>query len=178
MGIFEKIYLRNIEKDRKKQRRIRVAKKRVVDIVKDLVLPVIEENGFELEDIEFVKEGKEWFLRVYIDKDGGITLDDCQIVSEYLSDKLDEVDPIPHPYYLEVSSPGLDRPLKTERDFEKYKGRLVEVHLYEAVDGQKLIEGELMGLKENRISLKISEDKIIEIPREKVSQVRLSVIIE
>ncbi len=155
-----------------------MAKRRIVDIVKDLVLPVIEENGFELEDIEFVKEGKEWFLRVYIDKDGGITLDDCQIVSEYLSKRLDETDPIEHHYYLEVSSPGLDRPLKTERDFEKYKGRLVEVHLYEPIDGQKLIEGELMGLKENRISLKVSGDKIIELPREKASQVRLSVIIE
>ncbi len=154
-----------------------MGKNRIVDVVENLVLPIIEQNGLELVDIEFVKEGKEWFLRIFINKDSGVTLDDCQIVSEYISKKLDKIDPIEYSYYLEVSSPGLDRVLKTNEDFEKHKGKLVEVHLYKAIEEQKILEGELIGVKDNLILLKVSQDKIFELSKEKVSQVKLSVII-
>ncbi|QXM06108.1 ribosome maturation factor RimP [Crassaminicella indica] len=154
-----------------------MAKKRVTDIVEELVVAFVEENELELVDVEFVKEGQNWFLRVYIDKPGGVTIDDCQYVSEYISEKLDELDPIEQNYYLEVSSPGLDRPLKKDKDFEKYKGRMVEVNLYQALDGKKRIEGVLAGLKDGFIVLEMDKDGELKIPREKVSKVKLSVII-
>lgn len=155
-----------------------MGKKRTVDIVEALALPITEENGVELVDVEYVKEGQDWFLRIYIDKEEGITLDDCQAVSEMLSKKLDETDPIEESYYLEVSSPGLDRELKKDKDYEKFKGRLVQISLYEPLDGKKTIEGELLGLENGCVSIKEDGKKKIEIPREKIGKVKLVVIIE
>lgn len=153
-----------------------MSKKRTVEIVEELAIPIIEENKFELVDVEFVKEGPHWFLRLYIDKDGGIGLDDCQLVSEKISKKLDEVDPIEHNYYLEVSSPGIDRPLKKDKDFEKYKGEQIEVFLYAPLDGKKVLQGELLGLENNEITIKDENNNIIKIERNKVSKVKLAVI--
>jgi ribosome maturation factor RimP len=150
-------------------------KRRVVDIVEELVNPFIAKKGLELVDIEFVKEGQHRYLRVYLDKEGGLSLDDCQEASEYLSDKLDELDPIKESYFLEVSSPGIDRPLKRDKDFEKYKGEFVEAHLYHPIDGQKIIEGKLMGLKDNTIVIDRDEKGTVSIPRDKVSLVKLSI---
>ncbi|MEW9121891.1 MAG: ribosome maturation factor RimP [Thermotaleaceae bacterium] len=155
-----------------------MAKKRTVDIVEALALPITDEFELELVDVEYVKEGQDWFLRIYIDKDEGITLDDCQIVSEHLSKKLDELDPIEESYYLEVSSPGLDREIKKDKDFEKYKGRMVEISLYEPYEGKKKIEGELLGLEKEGVILKVAGDKDIEIPRERIAKVKLALIIE
>ncbi|MCT4618656.1 MAG: ribosome maturation factor RimP [Marinisporobacter sp.] len=154
-----------------------MAKKRVTEVIEALVVPFIEGTELELVDVEFVKEGQNWFLRVYIDKLDGVTLDDCQHVSEYISEKLDELDPIEQNYYLEVSSPGLDRPLKKDKDFERYKGRGVEVYLYQSLDGKKRIEGELVGLQDESVVLEMDQGEEIKIPREKVSKVKLSVII-
>ncbi|WP_053957396.1 ribosome maturation factor RimP [Inediibacterium massiliense] len=154
-----------------------MAKKRVVEIVEELILPFTNEKQLELVDVEFVKEGQNWFLRVYIDKADGVNLDDCQMVSEFLSEKLDEIDPIEQNYYLEVSSPGLDRPLKKDTDFEKYKGRMIEIYLYEPIEGQKLIEAELVSLENEHIHVKTSKDQIISIPKEKTAKVKLSVMI-
>jgi len=149
-----------------------MAKKKIEEIVKELALPIVEKNSFELVDVEFVKEGPNWYLRVYIDKDGGIGIDDCQIVSEELSDKLDEVDPIKQSYFLEVSSPGLDRPLKTERDFERNKGKKVELKLYKPIEGKKLFEGELIGLIDNKIVIKKNDIETLEFDREAVASVK------
>jgi len=149
-----------------------MAKKRIEEIVEELALPIVEKNSFELVDIEFVKEGQNWYLRVYIDKDGGINIDDCQIVSEELSDRLDEVDPIKQSYFLEVSSPGLDRPLKTERDFEKNKGQKVEIKLYKPIDGKKSFEGELIGLINNKIVIKQDDIETFEFDRDAVASVK------
>lgn len=124
---------------------------KIEELTRQLVTPAIEKNNFELVDVEYKKEGNNWYLRVYIDKDGGVSLDDCQIISEYLSEKLDEVDPIDNSYILEVSSPGIDRPLKTKRDFEKFKGSLVEVSLYQPIDKKKKYEGELLGLEDDKV---------------------------
>ncbi|ACL74835.1 ribosome maturation factor RimP [Ruminiclostridium cellulolyticum] len=126
-------------------------KKNIQQTVTELVSPVVESLNYELVDIEYVKEGANWYLRVYIDKPGGISIDDCQAVSEQVSDLLDKDDPIDQSYFLEVSSPGLDRPLKTEKDFAKYKGELVEVKVFQPIDGKKIFEGELVGLKDNII---------------------------
>ena len=99
--------------------------------------PIIAEKGLELVDLEFVKEGVNWYLRVYIDKDGGVNIDDCEAVSRALEVKLDEKDPIEQAYILEVSSPGIDRPLKKDADFVKYQGEIIDVKLYKAQDGSK-----------------------------------------
>ncbi|RKD27745.1 ribosome maturation factor RimP [Caminicella sporogenes DSM 14501] len=148
-------------------------KKRVVDIVEELIVPFTEDKNLDLVDIEFVKEGQHRYLRVYLDKEGGLSLDDCQEASEYLSKKLDELDPIKESYFLEVSSPGIDRPLKRDKDFEKYKGELVEVRLYHPMDGQKIFEGKLLGLENNKIIIDIEKKGSISIPRDKVSLVKL-----
>lgn len=152
-----------------------MAKKKVENIVTDIAQPIVQAYSFELVDVEFLKEGANWYLRVYIDKPGGITIDDCQAVSERLSDELDRVDPIKQSYFLEVSSPGLDRPLKKERDFEKYRGELVEVKLFEAVDGKKLYEGELVGLIDNRVVISLGQDRTVGFDKDKVASVKRTV---
>ena len=113
--------------------------------VEAYLLPVMEENGFELVDVEYVKEAGTWYLRAYIDKPGGFTVDDCEMVSRRLGDWLDQEDFIDESYILEVSSPGLGRPLKKEKDFKRSMGEQVEVRLYRALDGQKDFTGILSG---------------------------------
>ncbi|WP_432665014.1 ribosome maturation factor RimP [Wukongibacter baidiensis] len=148
-------------------------KKRVVDIVEEIVLPFLEEKKLDLVEIEFVKEGQHRYLRVYLDKDDGLSLDDCQSVSEYLSERLDTLDPIKENYFLEVSSPGIERPLKKDTDFEKYSGKLVEARLYHPLNGEKIIKGNLLGLKDNMILIDREAKGTIEIARDKVSLVKL-----
>lgn len=145
-----------------------MAKRKVEVIVEEIALPIVEKLGFELVDTEYVKEGASWFLRVYIDKSGGITLDDCSDVSNDLSKKLDETDPIPGSYYLEVSSPGLERPLKKDSDFKRYAGEPVEIKTFIAVDGQKEFEGTLMGLIDGNVEIR-QDDKILKFPRSNIA---------
>ncbi len=140
----------------------------------ELAAPVVEALNFELVDVEFVKEGANWYLRIYIDKPGGISIDDCQAVSEQISDILDEKDPIEQSYYLEVSSPGLERPLKTERDFIKYRGELVEVKVYQPIDGKKIFEGELVGLIDNKIIISDAGNNI-EFEKDKVAIIKRAI---
>jgi len=139
-----------------------MAKRKVEEVVTELALPITAKHSFELVDVEFVKEGANWYLRIYIDKPGGIMIDDCQTVSGELSDELDRVDPVEYGYFLEVSSPGLDRPLKKERDFEKFKGEIIEVKLFQPIDGKKVFEGELVGLIDNKIVIKNGSSGILE----------------
>jgi ribosome maturation factor RimP len=151
---------------------------KVTEVVAELVSPIVTDAGLELVDIEYIKEGREWFLRVYIDKDTGVDIEECGLVSEKLSEKLDELDPIPHNYFLEVSSPGAERPLKKERDFEKAIGKNILIKTYEAIDGEKTFEGTLLDFKEQvvKIEMKIkTRKKIVEIPYEKVASARLAV---
>ncbi|SHG93573.1 ribosome maturation factor RimP [Tepidibacter thalassicus] len=149
-------------------------RKNIEKLVEDIVLPILDRENFELVDIEYVQEAGHKYLRVYIDKEGGISLKDCQIVSEELSKLLDELDPIKENYFLEVSSPGLDRPLKKDKDFERYKGRDVELKLYKSLDGKKQFEGELLGLFDGVIKIKFGE-KILEFNKKDVSIIRLSI---
>lgn len=147
------------------------SKRKVNELIEEMVMPIVEKHNYELVDVEFLKEGTNWFLRVYIDKPEGISLDDCQIVSEELGKKLDETDPIEQAYILEVSSPGLERPLKKDKEFVKYAGTEVEVKLYEAQDGQKSFEGELVGLEEGNVVIKIKNKKF-SFNREKIASVK------
>lgn len=142
--------------------------------VEELVKPILEKYGFDLVDIEFKKEGKRHFLRVYIDKPGGITIDDCQLVSEELSNKLDIVDPIPFSYYLEVSSPGVDRPLVSDKDFIRNKGRIVDVFLKQPVNNNTKITGELVEKRENVLIIVVG-GKEISIPFENIKKVKIAI---
>jgi len=120
-----------------------------------LLVPILNEFNFDLWDVEYVKEGAEYYLRAYIDKEGGITIDDCVDVSRKLSDKLDEDDYIDGEYILEVSSPGLGRTLKRERDFEKSIGREVDLKLYKAIDKEKEFTGTLKSYNKDNIEVTI-----------------------
>ena len=121
-----------------------------------LLAPIVEEMGFELVDVEYVKEAGNWYLRGYIDKPGGITVNDCEAVSRIFSDRLDEKDFIEDSYIMEISSPGLDRPLKKEKDFVRSMGKLVEVRTYRPVDKQKEFCGILTAYDNNSVT--ITED--------------------
>ena len=124
-------------------------RKSIEATIEEIVQPIVDSKNFEIVDIEYVKEAGEYYLRVYLDKEGGIFLSDCELVSRELSEILDQKDPIKDNYFLEVSSPGLDRPLKKDKDFERYKGRDVEIKLYKPMNGSKQFEGELVGLTED-----------------------------
>jgi ribosome maturation factor RimP len=138
-----------------------MSKTKVEDVVFDICKPVTDKHNFELVEVEYKKEGGEWYLRIYIDKEGGINIDDCQTVSEEVSELLDEADPIDGAYIFEVSSPGIERPLKTERDYQKSMGKLVEAKLFAPVDGKKLIEGILTGYTEDTVELDQNSSKVV-----------------
>ena len=143
-----------------------------------LLEPIVEELGFELVDVEYVKEGGTWYLRAYIDKPGGIAVDDCEAVSRRFSDILDEKDYIEDSYIFEVSSPGLDRVLKRDHEYVKYKGRIVDVKLFKAVDGVKEFQGTLQGLDENDNVTIITEDnRTLAFNRKDIATTRLAVIL-
>ena len=118
-----------------------------------LLSPIVESNGFELVDVEYVKEAGNWYLRGYIDKPGGITVNDCETVSRAFSDRLDEDDFIEDSYIMEISSPGLDRPLKKEKDFARSIGKLVEIRTYRPIEKQKEFCGELTAYDKNSVTI-------------------------
>ncbi len=139
-----------------------------------LLGPILEENHFELVDVEYVKEGGSWYLRAYIDKPGGITVDDCEIVNRALGDLLDEEDFIEDSYILEISSPGLGRPLKKERDFARSLGEEVEIRTYRMVNKQKEFRGILKAYDKDTVTIEEEEgqDQIFE--RENIALIRLA----
>ena len=140
-----------------------------------LLLPIMEENNFELYDVEFVKEAGTFYLRAFIDKEGGININDCEVVSRRLSDLLDQKDFIPDAYILEVSSPGLGRTLKKDKHFEKSIGEEVEIKLFKAVDKQKEFNGFLDSFDEEKIVIADENDNLIEFERSNIAVVKLAV---
>ncbi len=189
-----------------------MAKKKITEIIEEISAEFLAQNGLELCNSEFVKEGRDWFLRVYIDKmqeaqeaakaeiaaaseraaeaaeSGGeaadeaplpaiyVSTDDCEKVSRFLSAELDRIDPIEQNYYLEVSSPGMDRALLRDKDFVRFAGEIVDVSLYKAVDGRKAYQGRLVGIEDGKIILTDEQDNRIEFPREQVAKTKLAVI--
>lgn len=147
------------------------------DIVKKVIAlcePIVENFNFELVDVEFIKEYGSFYLRIYIHKPGGISLDDCQLMSEALSEKLDQSDPISMAYYLEVSSPGLDRPLKTDKDFNRNLGKDVELTLYTSFNSKKHYQGVLDSFNNEFITLLDENNNKLQIPRDSISVVKLA----
>lgn len=148
----------------------------------ELITPIIEENNFELVDVEYIKEGSNWILRAYIDKVGGITINDCELVNRALSEILDIEDFIEDSYILEVSSPGLGRQLKKDKDFERSLGEDVDIKLYKEIiiseDGKNIKSKEFAGRLDaydaDKLSIFIGEDTL-EIPRSDIAMIRLSI---
>ena len=141
----------------------------------ELLLPIVEKFGVEIYDVEYVKEGSSWFLRVFVDKEGGIDIDDCGLVSEYLSEQLDNNDPIPDAYFLEVSSPGAERPLKKTQDYVRAIGKHVYVTTYEPINGLKEFEGTLISYDEETLVIKVGK-KEHSLPFNKVASARLAIV--
>ncbi len=152
---------------------------KITEEVEKLVTPIVDELGLELVDLEFLKEGKDWFLRVYIDNpDGNIDIDQCAQVSEKLSEELDRTDPITQNYFLEVSSPGAERPLKKENDFLQAIGQFVFIKTYEQVEGMKEFEGYLVNCNSEiaEVEIRIKTRKVtIQIERDKIAFARLAI---
>lgn len=152
----------------------------VVEKITELVTPIIEGKNFDLWDVEFVKEGRDWFLRIAIDKPGGITMDDIVAATNEISEMLDEVDPdpIPQAYMLEISSPGAERQLKRPEDYQWAIGKYVHVSLYQKIDGVKDFEGDLVNVTPTELTLSyLKKNKPVEITisRDKVAKTRLAI---
>lgn len=145
----------------------------IVETVSALVEPLARKEGLEVVDVTFTREGGRWFLRVFIDKPGGVGVDDCERLSELLSPILDAEDPIPHSYYLEVSSPGLDRPLKRDQDYERFRGRRVTIRTRAPLAGRRRFTGVLLGLTEGKVKLDLGAEGEVLIPKEEIAQAKL-----
>lgn len=160
-----------------------MAQEPIVERVHRLILPVLQDMAVELVDLEFKREGRDWFLRLFIDKEGGVTLDDCADVSREIDALLEVEEVIDTAYRLEVSSPGIDRPLKKPEDYERFKGRLVKVKTYEQLDpdgrghSRKTFVGELLGLEEGRVKILQNDKKggVVEIPLEGIAKANLEI---
>ena len=138
------------------------------------LLPLMKENNFELVDVEYVKEAGNWYLRAYIDKEGGITVDDCEAISRRLGDWLDEKDFIEDSYILEVSSPGLGRPLKKDKDFERSIGKDVDIRLYKPLNKQKEFTGTLKAYNKETVTITQEDDNELVLNRPEIALIRLA----
>ena len=147
---------------------------KIEDAIWKMAEPLVEENGMELLDVEYVKEGAEWYLRLFLDKDDefGVDLDDCELISRKLSDLLENNDPITQAYRLEVSSPGIERPLKRTKDFIRFAGEKVQIRTFTAVEGKKEFVGILGETTEETVAIEENGVTTV-IPREKISKANL-----
>ena len=156
-----------------------MAKKKITEIVEEMLEDFLRQEGYELYNAEFVKEGRDWFLRVYIDKtvtDEYVGTEDCEKVSRFLSEKLDEEAPIEQNYYLEVSSPGMDRPLLKRSHYERYIGREVEIRLYKGKDGTKNIQGVLKDITGDDITVEDHDGREWKLQLSEIAKAKLAVI--
>ncbi|UXR77510.1 MULTISPECIES: ribosome maturation factor RimP [unclassified Staphylococcus] len=153
---------------------------KITEQVEVLIQPVLDDLGYELVDVEFVKEGRDHYLRISIDKPGGVDLNDCTRASEHISEVMDAHDPIAQAYYLDVASPGAERPIKKEADFQKAIGQPVFVSLYAPIDGDKEWLGTLSAVTDESIEMTVkikARTKVITIPRDKIAKARHAVML-
>ena len=141
----------------------------------EMILPLVEAQRFELVDVEYVKEAGNWYLRVYIDKEGGITVDDCELISRAFSDLLDEADFIEDSYILEVSSPGLGRPLKKEKDYARSMGKELEIRTYRPIDKQKEFYGILLAYDNNSVTIEEQDKTRRTFEKKEIALIRLAI---
>lgn len=149
---------------------------KVNELVAKIAAPLADAFGLELVNVEFVKEGGQLILRIYIDRDGGVMLDHCEMMSCALEEALDNLDPIEENYLLEVSSPGVERPLTKAADYERFAGRAVKLRLFSPVDGQKNFTGILRGLEGQAVLLETEEDALLRIPLSQVAKANLTFV--
>lgn len=140
----------------------------------ELIQPILDEHHFELYDVEYVKEVGSWYLRVYIDKEGGITVEDCELVSRAMNDILDAKDYIPDAYIFEVSSPGLGRQLKKDKHFAKSIGEEVEIKTFKPINKRKDFDGILRDFDKDKIVIELEDESLMEFARTDVAMVRLA----
>jgi ribosome maturation factor RimP len=152
----------------------KMGKGSVTESIEELVTPIINENRLELVDVEYKKEGKNWFLRIFIDKEGGVTVDDCTRVSRQIEDLIEVEEVVPSSYVLEVSSPGLDRPLKKEKDFLRFKGKRAHVTTYTPIHQQKSFKGTILDFQKDVLFLNI-DSQAVEIPRTQIAKAKLEI---
>ena len=145
---------------------------KITELVTDLARPVAEANGCSLWDVEYVKEAGSWYLRLYIDKEGGVSIDDCEAVSRAVDPLLDEADPIQDAYTFEVSSAGADRPLKKPEHFAAFLGAQVDVKFYQPVNGQKSCTGTLVDYVDGDVVLSLDGEQVV-LPKKEIAFVRL-----
>ncbi len=147
----------------------------IIDKIRDYLLGFLAAMGLELFDIKFRREGHGWVLRVFIDAPDGVTLDHCKDVSRELSHYLDVEDLIDHAYHLEVSSPGLERPLRTKEDFIRFCGQSARVKFHDAIDGQKIFEGVIEGIEDDTIYLKLNNGELLQFSYAMLNKARLTI---
>lgn len=155
----------------------KMAKQKITDVIKELAQPIVLSENCVIFDVEYKKEGSDYVLRVLIEKeniDEYISINDCENISRKLSDELDRVDPIKEAYMLEVSSPGIDRPLRNEADFEKYNGRNIDIGLYKAINKSKILTGTLTGYNDGVIELDVGSE-VLKININDTSYVKLAI---
>jgi ribosome maturation factor RimP len=152
----------------------KMGKGSVTESIEELVTPTLIENRLELVDVEYKKEGKNWFLRIFIDKEGGVTVDDCTRVSRLIEDLIEVEEVVPSSYTLEVSSPGLDRPLKKEEDFLRFKGKRAHVTTYTPIHEQKNFKGTIQDFQKDVLFLEIDRQRV-EIPRNQIAKAKLEI---
>ena len=158
-----------------------MAKKKIAEYIEQWMAEFEHAPEYEIHRTEFVKEAGDWYLRVFVDKleeegYGIMSTDDCELISRYLSDKLDEEDPISQNYVLEVSSPGMDRPLISDKDFTRFAGEQVEIKLYEALEGSKLLLGALAGRADGVVTITDPKGKEISLTEDKIAKINLAVV--
>lgn len=139
-----------------------------------MLMPIIEAHNYELVDVEYVKEAGQWYLRAYIDKEGGFTIDDCELVSRAFSDLLDQDDFIEDAYILEVSSPGLGRPLKKEKDYVRSMGKNLEIRTYRAIEGEKEFYGILTAYDDKSVTIQPEEGEAMTFLKSDIALIRLA----
>ncbi|MCD8914683.1 ribosome maturation factor RimP [Staphylococcus simulans] len=153
---------------------------KITEQIEEIIQPVLDDLNFELVDIEFAKEGKDRFLRISIDKEGGVDLNDCTLASEKISEAMDEADPIEQMYYLDVASPGAERPIKDDKAFRNAVDQPVFVSLYAPIEGEKEWLGVLISVDDDHIVMQVQvkeKKKEVEIPRNKIAKARHAVLI-
>src|SRR3989304_2032907 len=147
----------------------------MVEKIREIVRPVVDSFGLVLDGIEYIPHGKRWVLRIYIDKEGGATLDDCQKVSVQVGNLLDAENIIPHAYLLEVSSPGLDRPLKRLDDYVKYTGRMIRLNTARPYDNKTTFTGRILSADAKRIKKETKENEVVDIQFPDITKPRLEI---
>jgi ribosome maturation factor RimP len=152
----------------------KMGKGSVTESIEELVTPIINENRLELVDVEYKKEGKNWFLRIFIDKEGGVTVHDCTRVSRQIEDLIEVEEAVPSSYILEVSSPGLDRPLKKEEDFLRFKGQRAHVTTYTPIHEQKNFKGTIRDFQKDVLFMDI-DNQSVEIPKNQIAKAKLEI---